>query len=216
MFAPLAEVLAAMGLGEPGVVRFLPDEIESLVALGEFQLAATLVDQLEERGRSLNRRSALATGRRCRALLLAAHGDVSGALVAIDEALRFHSGLGQPFELGRTLLTQGTLRRRAKQKRAAREALNQALSIFDSLGAPVWADRVRSEAARIGGRASSSVLTSTESRIADLAAAGHSNQEIANALFLSVITVEANLTRIYAKLGVRSRRELARYRHGVP
>jgi DNA-binding CsgD family transcriptional regulator len=76
----------------------------------------------------------------------------------------------------------------------------------------LWVDRTRSELGRIGGRAPSSVeLTPTEERVARLVADGKSNREVAKALFLTVRTVEWNLGRIYRKLGVRSRTELARW-----
>jgi DNA-binding CsgD family transcriptional regulator len=130
--------------------------------------------------------------------------------VAIEQALVHHQRLAMPFELGRTLLTQGQLRRRAKQKRAARESLQRALQIFEQLSAPLWADRASAELARIGLRPAAPLgLTSTEERVAELAAAGHTNREIAQALFLSVHTVEDNLRRIYRKLAIRSRTELA-------
>jgi DNA-binding CsgD family transcriptional regulator len=117
-----------------------------------------------------------------------------------------------PFELGRTMLVLGTIRRRAKQKRPAREALEEALGNFERLGAPLWANKARAELARIGGRrAAGGRLTEAEARVAKLAAAGRTNREIANALFMSVRTVEGHLSRAYAKLGVRSRTELALY-----
>ena len=105
----------------------------------------------------------------------------------------------------------GALQRRLKQKREARHSLGEAHRIFDMIGARVWSDRARAELARIGGRASSpSRLTPTERRIAEGVAAGGTNREIASALFLSEKTIESNLTHIYRKLGIASRRELAR------
>jgi len=116
-----------------------------------------------------------------------------------------------PFELARTLLARGTIRRRAKQKRLARESLDEALEIFEGLGAPLWAGKTSAEARRIGLRPPApSGLTSSEERVAELVAAGHTNREVAGALFISVKTVDSNLSRIYRKLGVRSRTELAR------
>jgi DNA-binding CsgD family transcriptional regulator len=115
-----------------------------------------------------------------------------------------------PFELGRTLLVQGQLRRRAKQKRAARESLQEARLVFERLGAPLWTERAAAELARIGLRPPAPLgLTPTEKRVAELAAAGRTNREIAQAMFLSVHTVEDNLRRVYGKLGIRSRTELA-------
>jgi DNA-binding NarL/FixJ family response regulator len=182
-----------------------------LIALGETGLATTLVDQLEERGRALDRPWALATGARCRGLLLSAAGKQDDALLALESALEADGRLSQPFEHGRTLLVRGAVGRRARQKRGAREPLQEALSIFESLGAPLWAAKARAELARIGGRSASALaLTPTEQRVAELIATGSTNREVADALFLSVKTVEANLSRIYRKLGIASRRQLAR------
>ena len=103
----------------------------------------------------------------------------------------------------------GGVQRRLKRKAAARRSLEEALAILEATGAPLWAERARAELARIGGRTRAGGLTPTEERVADLVAEGRSNKEVADALFVSVRTVEANLTRIYAKLGVRSRTELA-------
>jgi DNA-binding CsgD family transcriptional regulator len=116
-----------------------------------------------------------------------------------------------PFERARTLLIYGTMLRRAKRRKAAREAIEEALSIFESLPAPVWVENARAELARIGGRApSGGGLTPSERRVAEVVAAGKTNKETAAELFISVHTVEDALKRIYRKLGVRSRTELAR------
>ena len=115
-----------------------------------------------------------------------------------------------PFERGRTLLIYGTMLRRVKKRKAAREAIEAALSIFEALPAPVWAENARVELARIGGRAASEgELTEAERRIAEQVAAGKSNKEAAAALFLSVHTVDSALKRIYRKLEVHSRTELS-------
>jgi DNA-binding NarL/FixJ family response regulator len=84
--------------------------------------------------------------------------------------------------------------------------------VFEELGAALWAERARTEITRLGGRRARDrdELTQTERQIAELAADGRSNREIAGELFVSERTVEANLTRAYRKLGVRSRTELAR------
>jgi DNA-binding CsgD family transcriptional regulator len=204
------ELEHAMGVREPAFFRIVPDEVEALVALGRLDDAETLLAPFEEAGRNLDRAWAIATGARCRALLLAARGDIAGASAAADEAVAMHDGLPLPFELGRTRLVRGTVERRAKRKREARDTLTKALEAFDGLGAALWAEKARAELARIGGRAPSSLdLTPTEDRVAALVAAGSTNREAADALFVSIHTVEANLKRIYRKLGVRSRTELA-------
>ncbi|MGA9160033.1 MAG: AAA family ATPase [Actinomycetota bacterium] len=204
------ELEQTMGVREPAYFRMVPDEVEALVGLGRLDEADALLAPFEDAGRSLDRAWAMATGARCRALLFAARGDLPGASASADEALRQHDRLPLPFELGRTLLVRGTVQRRAKRKREARDTLTQALGVFEGLGAAAWAERARAELARIGGRAASSLdLTPTEARVAELVAAGSTNREVADALFVSVHTVEANLKRIYRKLGIRSRTELA-------
>ena len=142
--------------------------------------------------------------------MLAESGDLDGARAAIEAALAAHARLYEPFELARTYLVQGTIERRARQKAAARTALGQAEVIFAGLGARLWLERVERELARTGlTRSLDRELTPTELRVAELAAAGAQNKQIAGALFVSVKTVEANLSRVYAKLGIRSRAELA-------
>jgi DNA-binding NarL/FixJ family response regulator len=97
-------------------------------------------------------------------------------------------------------------RRQALQKKAAREALEQAVAIFEELGARLWAQTARAELGRISGRRSGGdELTETEVRVAELAAVGRSNKEIAAELFMGVSTVEAHLSHVYRKLGIRSR-----------
>ena len=129
---------------------------------------------------------------------------------AFERSLAELEGLPYPFERGRTLLCLGTVRRQAQQRKAAREALEEALAIFEELGARLWAEKARAELARISGRRTTSdELTGTERRVAELAASGHTNKEIAAELFMGVSTVEAHLSRIYRKLGLRSRTELA-------
>jgi DNA-binding NarL/FixJ family response regulator len=115
-----------------------------------------------------------------------------------------------PFERARTLLVAGSLQRRLRRRREARGALDDALAEFTRLGATVWAEKARAERRRIGGRVGSPrELTDAERRIAERVAAGLTNKEIAAALFLSVSTVEAALWKIYRKLDVRSRTQLA-------
>jgi DNA-binding CsgD family transcriptional regulator len=114
------------------------------------------------------------------------------------------------FERARTLLCLGIVRRQAQQKRPARQALEEALAIFAELGARLWAEKARGELRRISGRRPAEVeLTETERRVAELAARDRTNKEIAAELFMGVSTVEAHLSHVYRKLGVR-RAELAR------
>lgn len=197
------------GILEPGMGHFLADAIETLIGLGEFSEAERLTGWLEERGRALDRVWALAAGARCRGLLLAAEGDHEGALEHLGQAMTEHERLPMPFERARTLLVLGSVRRRAGRKRDARDALGEALEVFERLGAALWAEKARAELSAIGGRtAATGELTPMETRVARLAAAGRTNREIAETLYLSVRTVETHLSHAYRKLDVRSRTEL--------
>jgi DNA-binding NarL/FixJ family response regulator len=149
---------------------------------------------------------------RCEALVASARGDHDCARAALDAALAAHDELPEPFERARTLHLQGRIERRARNWAAARSALTEALTEFDALGAARWAEKAAADLARLPGRRPSSTgeLTQTESNVAALVAQGLSNKEVAARLFVSVRAVEANLSRIYAKLGIRSRTELAR------
>ena len=207
------------GYREPTVFKARHEAIEVLVALGRLDEAKRLLEDLEARGQELDRAWALALAARCRGLLAAAQGDLAGAHAALDQSLLAHQRLAEPFELGRTLLVKGNIERRSRQKRLARESLEQALALFQGLGASGWAVRVQAEMKRLGIQpAAVDELSETEQRVAGLVAAGRTNREIASVMFVSVKAVEASLTRIYAKLLVRSRTELAvRFREfGTP
>jgi DNA-binding CsgD family transcriptional regulator len=214
---PLPGRLTAMGYREPSHYQAIPNLVEALVELGEAEEARPLVALFEELARAVDAPLALAQAARCRGLVAGATGDLEGALAALEAALVDHRRAPVPFERGRTLLALGSTRRRAKRRRAAREALMEAVAVFDELGAPLWAKKTRSELARIGGRApsSSDMLTPTERRVAELVAEGHATKEVAAELFVSAKTVEGHLSHIYAKLGVRSRAELAARFRGI-
>ncbi len=200
-------VLEAIGTRDMVPDRSEPFHVESLVALDEPARARAVLERLEERGRVFPRLWITVTLPRTRALVLAAEGDVSAALAALDE-LDLEAASKLPFDLGWTLLVRGRLHRRAKQKRAAADALAEALQIFEQLGAPPWIEQTRHELARVGLRRAPTEMTATELRVAELAAAGLTNKEVAAKAFMSPKTVEANLARVYRKLGIRSRAEL--------
>ena len=201
-------VSIASGLNDP-TQPVWPDAIDTLITLGELERARLYLDAYEENTRRFSSAWAAVCAARCRGLLCAAEGDLGGAFTAFDHALLHLSETPFAFERGRTLLCKGMARRQASQKKAAREALEEALAIFDEVGARLWAEKARAELARIGGRrAGGDDLTETEARVADLAAAGRSNKEIAAALFMGVSTVEAHLSHVYRKLGIHSRAAL--------
>jgi DNA-binding CsgD family transcriptional regulator len=212
---PLPGKLLAQGWNEPADPW--PETIEVLVALNELAAAADLLETFEGLAGRLGAPHGLAMAARCRGLIEAAEGDTDGALRSYDRALEYHGRSEHRFELGRTLLAAGSTRRRARQKKVARAVLQSAREIFAELGASLWLARTDQEMARIAGRApAGSSLTRMEMQVLGLVVRGHSNKEIARTLYVSVHTVEAHLTRIYRKLGVRSRGELiARSHRGV-
>ncbi|HEX4009677.1 MAG TPA: AAA family ATPase [Solirubrobacteraceae bacterium] len=208
--APLADMLPSLGLADPAGLPFVPDEIEALIALGELDRAQALTELLRRLGQTHDRAWAIAAAARGRGLLAAARGDLDEARDLLEEALAAHDRVEMPFERGRTLLALGRVQRRRKQWSAARVTLRQGLALFEQTGARRWVQATRSELARAGERsADPSELTATERRVAELAASGLSNQQVAERAFLTVKGVEANLTRAYRKLGIRSRGGLA-------
>lgn len=207
----LDDQIASMGTSEALRFRSEPDHIEALVALGELDRAETLVATLEARHSFLPRPWTSVVTPRSRALVRAARGDLDQAVAETEAAVAATTSLHSPFELARTLLVHGQILRRANQRRAAALALGEAQRIFESLGAPLWSRRTLDEAARLGTRRTAGAsLTPSEREVAELAARGLTNREVAERLFVSPKTVEANLSRIYSKLGIRSRAELGR------
>jgi DNA-binding CsgD family transcriptional regulator len=208
---PLIEAAGEYGIGEPALMPFLPDEVEALVLLGEVDGAEAILLPFERKAGALDRAWAMAAAARCRGLISGARGDIPAALSHLERASNEHERVGQPFEHGRTLLVKGDVQRRGKQKAPARASLEQSLSIFDGLGAVQWSKRAGAALDRLGRRPSSfAELTPTEDRVATLVATGMTNKEVAAALFMSERTVEWNLSKVFRKLQVRSRTELAR------
>jgi DNA-binding CsgD family transcriptional regulator len=197
------------GIGELVASGFVPDAAEALIRTGQLDQAETLVDGFHLYGRRLDRAWTLAVAGRCRAMLLAARGDLDAALRVVEQAMVDHERLSMPFEHARTQLLHGQLQRRSRQKDTAAATLHKALRVFDDLGAPLWAARARAELERVNVSPSRTArLTPSEQRVAELAASGMTNREAAAVLFISPKTVEANLARVYRKLGIRSRAEL--------
>jgi DNA-binding CsgD family transcriptional regulator len=207
---PLVEAMRGAGADEPAVMWWLADELEALVALGQTDRAVELTGWLEDRSHSINRPTGLAVAARSRGLIRAAQGDSAAANEDFEQALGQHARRPCEYELARTLLAKGRVERRAKKWGRARDSLGQARSLFEGIGATLWAERAGEELGRIGGRGASSLdLSETERRVADLVASGMTNREVADALFMSPRTVQSMLSRIFRKLGVRSRSELA-------
>lgn len=189
---------------------WLPDAIEALTALGRTDEAESLVAALEHNGAQHDRPWMLAIGARGRSHLLAALGELEAAEHAAQQAMAHHRRLPMPFENARTQLLLGQLRRRRRRKQAAEPDLREALHTFERLGAPLWADRARAELVRLAGPTDAEIgLTTAERQIAERAAAGQSNKQIAAELFVAPKTVERHLSNVYRKLGIRSRAGLS-------
>jgi DNA-binding CsgD family transcriptional regulator len=185
-----------------------PDLAEALIATGELDGAAAFIAEME---RGMRDPLTAALMARSRGLLTAARGHLGTAIAEVTESLRLHDLISpHPLEQGRALLVLGTIQRRLKLRATARDTLSEAARVFTTIGAPLWAAKARDELSRIGGRSPGPVeLTATEQRVAELVASGRSNKEAAAELFVTVRAIESTLTKAYAKLGVRSRTELA-------
>ena len=202
-----------LGWGSADARPWTADYAEALLELGRVDEAVRVVDRWEADATRLGRDRVLAHVTRCRGLVAAARGAVDEATSLLELAVTRHHEVGDVFGGARALLALGMILRRARRKRAARDAIGAALGDFEDLGAATWVERARDELGRIGGRTREEGLTAAERRVAALVAAGRTNREVAHQLFLGERTVAGHLTRVYAKLGVRSRTELARRLH---
>lgn len=201
---------SAFRWGEPTVRWWCGDQIELLLELGRIQDAIRVLDVWEADAARVGREWMLAHATRCRGLVAAAQGEVDRAGSLLERAVAQHEEVGDPFGTARALLGLGIVQRRARKKRVAREAIQAALDGFEELGAATWVEKARGELGQIGGRRREEGLTPAERRVAALVAEGRTNREVAAALFVTERTVASHLSHVYAKLGVRSRTELAR------
>jgi DNA-binding CsgD family transcriptional regulator len=201
---------ARLGWREASRRWWTADHAEALLELGRSDDAMRILDRWEADASRLGRDWVLAHVARCRGLVAAAQGAVDDAASLLQDAVAHHERVHDRFGRARALLALGVVRRRQRQKRAARDAIGAALAEFEELGAATWVAKARSELGRIGGRTRTEGLTPAEHRVAALVAEGRTNREVAAALFLGERTVETHLSHVYAKLGVRSRAELAR------
>ena len=199
-----------LGWGEPSVRWWTADHAELLLEDGRIDDAVRVIDLWEADAARVARGWVLAHVTRSRGLVAAAAGDVAGAASLFERAIVQHEEVGDPFGKARALLALGVVRRRALKKRDARDAIQAALDGFGQLGAATWFEKARGELGRIGGRTREEGLTPAELRVAALVAEGRTNREVAAALFVTERTVASHLSHVYAKLGVRSRTELAR------
>ncbi|GLZ61450.1 LuxR family transcriptional regulator [Micromonospora sp. NBRC 107095] len=209
-YTALAATIDARGLVEPLAMRFEPDWIEACVGAGDLDRAAAALERLNDRHRRLPRPWTILGTARARVLLDSATGrDPGPALDALTAARDAVPPDVLPLDRARCLFVAGMAHRRFRRKLPARQALEAAVAEFTAIGAAAFAERGRAELARVGGRAPTPRhLTPTEDRVARLAARGRTNRAIADELFVSPKTVEANLARVYRKLGISTRAEL--------
>ncbi len=204
------ELAEQMALRDPGYCRQQGDFVEALVATGALDEAAEYAAFMAANAERLDRPTLRAGASRALALVAAAQGDRDRAVGLAEEAVARYAATPLVVEHARSMLTLGQIHRRFKEKAAARVQLEAALAVFDRLGAERWAERTRQDLARIGLRTThATALTETERRVARLAATGRTVRQVGDELFISPKTVEANLTRVYRKLGLSGRAELA-------
>jgi DNA-binding CsgD family transcriptional regulator len=196
-------------LGTPFIHQCF-DAVEALAGLGRVDDGYALLDRGGEAPGFMHTAHSVAADGRARGLLAAAAGELAAAEELLIDAVAAAERTGMPLEVGRSLVELGTVQRRLRKKHDARVTLERAVELLDALGARLWAERARRELGRIGGRSTPrATLSATETEIVELVAAGRSNSEVAQALHLTTKTVEWNLSKIYRRLGVRSRTELA-------
>jgi DNA-binding NarL/FixJ family response regulator len=201
------------GVQDPGAFPVAADLVEALAETGRLDAAGEVIGRLGDLAAAQQHPWGLATVTRSAAVVTLAGGYDEAAAAALARAAAAYQALGLDFDSARTLLFLGRAQRRSKKRAAARQSLEQARSAFEQLGCPGWAQAAAAELGRISGRraAPAGGLTPGEQQAAELAAGGLSNKEVAAQLYLSVATVEAHLSRAYAKLGLRSRAQLARH-----
>jgi DNA-binding CsgD family transcriptional regulator len=210
-FRALLATLEAGGHREPGIFRVHANAGEAAVAVGDLERAERIAAFLAAHADRTGHRWSRASSERVLALVAAARADLDTARDLAERARAGYEGLAMPLERARTLLVAGVVERRARRRGRARELLDEAARELERLGARLWAERARAELGRVSGRArrDAAELTPAELRVVELAAEGLPNKEIAGRLFVTVHTVELHLSHAYAKLGVRSRSQLA-------
>jgi len=207
------ELAARFGYRHPGFVAVLPDALEARALVGDATGCADLVAELAAQAAALGVPWVDAASARARGIGLLVAGDDAAATVLGAAADRFDA-LGYRLDAARTRLLQGRALRRAGRRGAAAGILGETEAALAAMGAEPWRAQAQAERGRLV-RTHGGGLTATEQRVADLVVRGRRNREIAGELYVSVATVEAHLTRIYRKLGVRSRTELTRVLRAV-
>jgi DNA-binding CsgD family transcriptional regulator len=196
-----------------------PDLVDAAIRAGEEDRAAAAADRFAEWAPVSRAPFVHGMVARCRAVLAEDPDEAEGLF---REARELHGRDAPPYERARTQLAYGERLRRDRRKTEARAQLREALEIFEGLGTVPWAERARGELNATGESArkrdASTIddLTPQELRIAQLVAAGASNRDAAAQLFVSPKTVEYHLRKVFLKLGLSSRIELARVQLAGP
>jgi DNA-binding CsgD family transcriptional regulator len=204
------QMLDEMGIANPGAIPALPDAVDALAHAGDVARAESLLARLEEQASALDAPWPRAAVQRAHGVLQLSKGEADRACELLEQATVSFGRLGYRPDAARAALAWGRALLRGGRRTAATAVLADAREDFESMGAALWSQRAAQELERASPGRSAEGLTVTERRIAGLVADGMKNRQIAEALFVSVATVEAHLTRIYRKLDVRSRSELAR------
>lgn len=217
---PLRQPWAGTTFDEPGAWPWPDVYANALVIQGRYDEAATFLDHHERVAQDRDHQPALARLAYARGRLLGATGDVAGASATFDSAAGRLADLPLPYDRARVHFAWGQTLRRAGKRREADDVLQTARELYAGLGATTYVERcdrelraggVHATRAAQGARAVDA-LTPQEELVSDLVARGMTNREVATDLFVSTKTVQYHLTRIYAKLGIRSRGELAAMR----
>lgn len=204
-----ADLLEEMGFRHPGAIPALPDGVEALALHGDLDAARGLLERLERQAAAVDSAWVDAATDRAAGALLLASGD-PGAAALLEGAASAFRALGFRPDAARAELLRGRACLRNGRRTTAGEVLHEARSAFLEMGAPLWAARAEEELDRVAPGRTTGELTPTERRVAALVAEGRKNREVAQALFMSIATVEAHLTRMYRKLQIRSRSDLTR------
>lgn len=214
---PLAAMAAGTSLAEPGYWPWPDLMANALVIDGKLEAADVFLRPHEEQAEERGHRSAMARLGYARGRLLGAQGDLAAARVKFEESLALIDGLPLRYDRARINFAYGQTLRRAGKRREADAVISTARDLYLSLGAHAVVARCERELKAGGlhqlrGSRDSVELTPQEDAVTSLVAQGLSNREVAAELFVSPKTVQYHLTRVYAKLGVRSRAELAALR----
>jgi ATP/maltotriose-dependent transcriptional regulator MalT len=207
-FTAMAGRLDVMGYAHPGARPALPRAIEAAAMVGDRDRCERLTERLREQAGAL--RVPLVD-----AHLTAAYGqlallgsDRDRAVDCLAAAVAAYERCGHRFDAARAGLALARACLRSGRRTRARDSAQAARAIFAVAAAPGWVAMADELLRRAGANGAEDALTRTETQVTALVAGGRSNREIAAELFVSVSTVEAHLTRIYRKLGLRRRTEL--------